>query len=158
MKYIFAIINNPLTTVLSAVFGSAMMLYLREAATQSIMWFLPCMCIIIADLFAGIQAARFRRERVTFSTACRRTINKIICYVAWILFCVFLNQMYMATWPTWSGIGIIFFIEGCSFIGNILEPKGYSLSVKAMLAVIGRRHNMEGLNEVIEKKDGNHTR
>lgn len=129
------------------------MLYLQELAYQALLWFLPCCFVVLADLVAGMQAAKFRGERVTFSTACRRTVNKALCYIAWILFCCCLDKQYGANWPAWLGMGFVFFVEGCSFIGNILEPKGYVLSIKGILRVIGTRHNADGLEEIVEKKD-----
>lgn len=153
MKTLLATLNNPLVVLAHAVLGTSLMVYLQDAAYQALLWFLPCMFVILADLVAGVQAARHRKERVTFSTGCRRTVNKALCYIAWILFCVCMNKQYESTLPTFLGVGFVFFVEGCSFIGNILEPKGYSLSIKALLLMIGKRHNAEGLEDVIEKKD-----
>lgn len=152
VKTLIASLNNPLVVMAHAFLGAGLLVYLQDAAYQAILWFLPCMFVIIADLVSGIQAARFRSERVSFSTGCRRTVNKTLCYIAWILFCVCLNKQYESSWPTWLGMGFVFFVEGCSFIGNVMEPKGYSLSVKGLLALIGRRHNAVGLEDVIEKK------
>lgn len=151
VKIIIASLNNPLVVVLHAILGAGLMLYLQDAAYQAILWFIPCIFVILADLIAGVQAARFRKERVSFSTGCRRTINKALCYIAWILMCVCLNKQYESSWPAWVGVGFVFFVEGCSFVGNILEPKGYSLSIRGLLAMIGKRHNAEGLEDIVEK-------
>lgn len=156
MKGLLTALNHPIVVLAHTIMGAGFMLYLEELAYQALLWFLPCCFVIIADLVAGMQAAKFRSERVTFSTACRRTINKALCYMAWILFCCCLDKQYGSNLPAWFGMGFVFFVEGCSFVGNILEPKGYSLSIKGLLALIGRRHNAEGLEDVVIKKRNNH--
>lgn len=153
IKNLLIALNHPLVVILHAIFGAGFIVYLQDTAYQSLLWFIPCMFVIIADLCAGVQAAKYRNERVSFSHAVRRTTNKALCYMAWILFCVTLDEQYGSHWSTWGGMGFVFFIEGCSFIGNILEPKGYALSVSGLLALIGRRHNAEGLEEIIEKHE-----
>lgn len=152
IKTLVATLNNPIVVLAHSVLGAGLVLYLQDAAYQALLWFIPCILVILADLVSGVQAARFRGERVSFSQACRRTTNKALCYIAWILFCVCLTKQYESSWPSWLGMGFVFFVEGCSFIGNVLEPKGYVVSVKGILALIGRRHNAEGLEDVIEKK------
>lgn len=152
MKTIIAILNHPVIVIMHALLGAGMMLYLQELTYQAVLWFLPCCFVILADLASGIPAARFRGEKVTFSTACRQTLNKTLCYLAWTLFACSINQLYDSHMPTLVGMGIIFLIEACSFFGNILEPKGYELSIKGILHVIGRRHDTEGLENIVEKK------
>lgn len=151
IKSLLTALNNPAVVVAHTVISAGLIAYLEDAAYQSLLWFFPCILVILADLVSGIQAARFRGERISFSTACRRSINKTLCYIAWIMFCVCMNKQYESDWPTWLGMGFVFFVEGCSFIENILEPKGYSLSIKSLLALIGRRHNAEGLEDIVEK-------
>lgn len=49
-------------------------------------WFaLAALVLIAVDLKFGVQAAYKRKENVRFSRAVRRTLNKIVDYVAWIL-------------------------------------------------------------------------
>lgn len=49
-------------------------------------WFaLAALVIIFVDLKFGVQAAYKRGDKVRFSRAVRRTFNKIMDYVAWIL-------------------------------------------------------------------------
>ena len=40
--------------------------------------------LIVADLRFGIMAARHRGEKVRYSRAGRRTINKMVDYICWI--------------------------------------------------------------------------
>lgn len=53
---------------------------------EPLKWFaVAALILIFADLRFGIQAAHMRGEPVRFSRALRRTINKLIDYVCWIL-------------------------------------------------------------------------
>lgn len=152
MRTLFAILNHPIVVLISAVSSGAMLTYLGTVAAQALYWFLPCIAIIIADLVSGVSAAKYRGERITFSAALRRTVNKSLCYAAWVIFCVCCNQMYETNWCAMGGMGIVFFIEGVSFISNVLEPRGMQISLKALLSLVGNKLNTEGLENIIEPK------
>lgn len=153
MKTIAALLNNPLMVLLSSFVGATTMYYLQETAIQSLYWFIPCLAIIIADLAAGIKAAEFRGETIRVSGAARRTINKCVCYAAWIVCCVALNERYNTSMCAFVGMGIVFLIEGTSFVTNILEPHGLKVSIKGILRIVGEKHNIHGLENAIEKTD-----
>ena len=129
------------------------MFYLRETAMQSLLWFVPCIAVIIADLAAGIKAAKYRGEKIRISSATRRTVNKCVCYASWIVCCVALNERYNTQMCAWVGMGIVFLIEGVSFFSNILEPHGQKISIKGILKIAGEKHNLNGLENVIEKRE-----
>lgn len=48
-------------------------------------FFLLLPVLIAADLLFGVRAARVRHERIKRSRAVRRTINKFVDYVCWLL-------------------------------------------------------------------------
>jgi len=52
---------------------------------------------------------------------------------------------------------MVFLIEGVSFFTNLLEPHGLTISIKGILKVAGDKHNLKGLENVIEKKEDNDT-
>ena len=53
---------------------------------EPLKWFmLLALILIIVDLRFGIAAARKRGEKIRFSRAGRRTINKMVDYLCWIL-------------------------------------------------------------------------
>lgn len=153
MKTIAALLNHPLMVLMSSIFGATAMFYLRETAVQSLLWFVPCMAVIIADLAAGIKAAKYRGEKIRISSATRRTVNKCVCYASWIVCCVALNERYGTSLCAMFGMGLVFLIEGVSFFSNLLEPHGLKVSIKGILKVAGDKHNLNGLENVIEKKE-----
>ena len=53
---------------------------------EPLKWFmLLALILIIVDLRFGIAASKKRGERIRFSRAGRRTINKMVDYLCWIL-------------------------------------------------------------------------
>ena len=155
MKTLMSLLNNPLMVLLSSLIGTAAAYHLRDTAVESLYWFIPCLAVIIADLSAGIKAAHFRGESVRFSGVLRRTGNKCMCYVSWIICCVALNERYSTSMCAWVGMGLVFFIEGISFFTNILEPHGIKLSMSAVLKLIGSKLHVDGLENVIEQNRDN---
>ena len=157
MKTLMAILNDPVMVFLSSLVGTAVAYYLQNTALQAFYWFIPCLAVIFADLVAGIKAAMFRGETVRFSGAMRRTLNKCMCYASWIICCVALNERYSTSLCAYIGIGIIFIIEGISFVSNLLEPHGIKLSIKGILKIIGSKSHIDGLEDVIEKPTNHDT-
>lgn len=153
MKILIALLNNPLFVMLNAILGATALAYLEKTAWETFYWFVPCMFVILADLTSGIRSAKYRKEDIRISTAMRRTINKVFCYFAWIVCCVALNERYHTEMCAWVGMGLIFGIEGFSFVTNLLEPHGLKLSLKNILKVLGKKKNLEGLEEIVERKE-----
>lgn len=152
MKALFAFLNNPLVVFTHSLIGGALIAYVQDVAIEALYWFIPCCFIIIADLISGINAAKHREEEVRISGAMRRTINKTVCYLAWIIVCVTLNERYETEWIGRIGMSLVFLIEGTSCISNWLEPHGYTISLKGILHTVGERHNLDQLENVVEKK------
>ena len=151
MKTILTIGNNPVVVLLSSLFGAGAIGYLDAALGEVMHWLIPVVMIILADLVTGVSAAKARGEAVRFSKGARRTINKLMSYSCWLICCVALNQCYDTRWVAWVGMGIVFLIEGTSFLSNLLEPHGIRLSVRGLLRVVGEKIKVEHLDEVIEK-------
>lgn len=154
MKIASILVSRPLLVMLQALTGSVCVMYLNIAVVDSIKWFIPCFFATIADLATGVRAARFRKERVSVSTALRRTGNKMIVYASWVVFAVTCGIQFPVNWCTPIMMGIVLFIESVSIISNILEPHGLVISWKGVLATIGKKHNLENLEDVIENTDG----
>lgn len=151
MKIILSIGTNPVVVLLSSLFGVAAMSYINTTLSEMLRWIIPVIMIILADLVTGVSAARSRGEVIRFSKGARRTINKFISYSCWLTCCVALNQCYGTHWVAWGGMGIVFLIEGTSFLSNLLEPHGIKLSLTGLLRVIGGKLHVDNLDEVIDK-------
>lgn len=96
---------------------------------EPVKWFLlAALCLIVADAKFGIEAAKKRGEHIRRSRAIRRTVNKLIDYICWIL----VASSVGAAFGTPFGIPILpaivlFVIYGCeinSCFNNYFEARG----------------------------------
>jgi len=134
--------------------------FLQESIGHIIPWLIVSFFVIICDLVVGIRKCLMMGEEVRFSSACRRTIGKMVSYFT---FVIMVSVIDVAA----NGGGIIdrwacltvCLIEFSSIMSNILKPKGYDINLIKMLAVVlGKKFSVDkkDIEEVIEKKDEKH--
>lgn len=152
MTHIATITTKPTFVFLQATFGATCVAYLQEASIVAFCWFVPCLFVILADLITGIHASKARGEKVSYSTAWRRTINKTIAYMSWVLFAATSGIQFGIDILCPMMMAIVLLIEAMSALNNLLEPHGIQISWKGVMKVIGNKANIEGLEEVVEKK------
>lgn len=113
---------------------SATLLSALYEFTTPLRWlFVLGVVLIIADLRFGIRASRVRGEVVRASRAVRRTINKAVDYLCWVL----LAGTIGATFGDSFGVGIlpllvmlvIYGVEINSCFSNYFESKGSVMKV-----------------------------
>lgn len=118
------VIGGVTASVLSGLFEFA----------EPLRWLMVLGCVlIVADLRFGIRAARVRGEKIRPSRAVRRTINKAVDYICWIL----LAGSIGATFGDSVGVHILPFlvmiiiygVEINSCFANYFETKGTPLRV-----------------------------
>lgn len=155
LKYFTNLISNPKMLLLESSIGAMLIHYVENLVVDSLKFIIPTLFVIVADLVWGIQAAQGRKERVTFSTAFRRTFNKVLGYSCWILFSVAMGLTYNYEMLPLIMMALVFIIEGSSCVNNVLEKSNKQISITGLLKLIGRKTNHEGLEDIIEKKDNN---
>lgn len=131
--------------------GMTCMAYMTEAGELAFKWFLPILFLIICDLSSGIHCAKYRNEDVHFSQALRRTVNKLLVYMCWVIFSVTAGILYESNNFIAFAIGIIIVIEGGSCVSNLLEPRGFHLNWKAVMKWLGTKFGLGDISDVIEK-------
>lgn len=97
-------------------------------------WQIAMFCVIVADLVAGVRKSLKLGVHVSWSTAVRETMGKIVVYFAWtttaaVIDVAAASDSEIAKWACL----IVCAIEGGSILSNILKPHGIELSVKAIL-------------------------
>ena len=105
--------------------------YLAWAAdmVSPIRWFLlAALALVLADLKFGIDAARYRGEVIRKSRAVRRSINKVIDYICWILVATSFGQAFGTPFgiPVLPAI-VLLVVYGCeinSCFNNYFEAHG----------------------------------
>lgn len=110
--------------------------YLAWAAdfVSPIRWFLlAALALVLADLKFGIDAARHRGEVIRKSRAVRRSINKVIDYLCWILVATSFGQAFGTPFgiPVLPAI-VLLVVYGCeinSCFNNYFEAHGSRLRI-----------------------------
>lgn len=145
-------ITKPPMVLLQGTAGGALVLFLQEAALKSLLWFIPCIFAIIADAATGRPAARYRQEPVTWSRTIRDSVNKAIAYLSWVIFAVTWSINCDSSAICCTTVAVVLVNEALSVVGNLLEPKGFELSLKALLNLFGKKAGLSGLGSVIKPK------
>lgn len=101
---------------------------------EPLKWFmLLALILIIADLRFGISASKYRGEKIRFSRAGRRTINKIVDYLCWILLAGAIGKAFGVPFdiPVLPAIVllVIYGFEINSCYGNYFEAHGKHVKV-----------------------------
>lgn len=110
--------------------------YLAWAAdfVSPIRWFLlAALALMLADLKFGIDAARHRGEVIRKSRAVRRSINKVIDYLCWILVATSFGQAFGTPFgiPVLPAV-VLLVVYGCeinSCFNNYFEAHGSRLRI-----------------------------
>lgn len=101
---------------------------------EPLKWFMLLgIILILADLRFGITAAKKRGERIRFSRAGRRTINKIVDYLCWILLAGAMGKTFGMSFdlpilPA-AVLLVIYGFEINSCYGNYFEAHGKKVKV-----------------------------
>lgn len=130
--------------------------FLQESIGHIIPWLIATFCVILCDLVVGLRKSLLMNEEVRFSSACRRTIGKIVSYFTFVIMMSVVDVAAHGNGEIekWACL-LICFIEFTSIISNILKPKGYNINLIQLLAVIfSKKFNVskESIEQVIEKE------
>lgn len=96
---------------------------------EPVKWFIvAALCLIIADFKFGIEASKKRGETIRKSRAIRRTVNKMIDYICWILVATSFGAAFGQPFgiPILPAV-VLFVIYGCeinSCFNNYFESRG----------------------------------
>lgn len=121
-------------------------------------FFLLLPILLTVDLLFGIRAARVRNERIKRSRAVKRTINKFVDYVCWLLLAgalglVFGEPFHIPILPI-IVMAVVVSIELESCVVNYFEYKGKKVRFK-WTKLFGKKGEeiLSGIIEEEEKKD-----
>lgn len=134
--------------------------FLQAAVLRMVPYAIPAIVLIALDLLYGVKAAKFRCERVRFSTAITRTVTKTFSYICWIILASTLALAFGQDWLEWLVLGLVYMNEFASIVGNYLETKGLTFSFEAFYKWLFRKagHHVgvdiseDDANEMIKPK------
>lgn len=130
--------------------------FLQESIGHIIPWMIVAFCVIICDLVVGLRKCMLMGEEVRFSSACRRTIGKMISYFTFVIMVAVIDVAAHGggVIDKWACLAICL-IEFSSIVSNILKPRGYNINLVKLIAVVFSKKfevARESIEEVIEKK------
>lgn len=132
--------------------------FLQESIGHIIPWLIVSFFVILCDLVVGIRKSLLMGEEVRFSSACRRTIGKLVSYFTFVIMVAVVDVAAHGGGEIdkWACLAVCL-IEFSSIMSNILKPKGYDINlVKVIGVVFGKKFNVtkQEMEDIIEKNNG----
>lgn len=140
--------DNNLFSSLFAMLGASITSFYSHLGP----WLLLGLILVIADLRFGILASQKRGDKIRWSRAVRRTINKMVDYLCWVTLAEVCSMTFEITLgaPIIS-MGMLFIIYGIeinSCVNNYLEYKGIKKKFN-FYRLVGKE---KLLDDVVEEK------
>ena len=148
-----SIIASPAEGSVAAILAA----FLQESLGHIIPWLIVTAAVIICDLVVGIRKSWMMGEVVRFSTACRRTMGKMVSYFMFVIMVVAIDVAAHGggVIDKWACLAVCL-IEFSSIMSNILKPKGYDINFAKLIALVfGKKFEMskKEIEDVFEKKE-----
>lgn len=106
--------------------------------------------VIDADLYFGIEAAKYRKEKVKFSSAARRTLSKVFEYLCWVILSATLATAFEATWLQYVVLGVVMGNELSSIVANYFEAHGKHIKGLNIFKIISDKSGVDLQDVTIE--------
>ncbi len=153
--------NGAVSTIVEGGATLGLVAFFSEAMKQTLPWLVLAVPIVALDLLYGIRAAKYRGDKVRWSTAIRRTVDKTVGYVMWCAAAVMMSQLFERPCLDKIVLGIVYGNELISVFGNYLETKGFDLSISELYKLIFRKGaekvgvevSKDDLKDVIKQKE-----
>ena len=140
-----SLIHTSTTAIFTTVF--------YRVLSDSVIWLIVAVVLIICDLYFGIEASIQRKEPVRFSRACRRTINKTCEYLCWIMLAITLSISFDADWLKNMIFAVVYGIELSSCFSNYFAAHGKKVNIN-IFKIIGRKLGLDELSDItIEEEE-----
>ena len=128
MKTMLTTLEDEMVVAVGSGISATAVAFMQSAVLRMSPYAVPALVIIALDLYYGVRAAKYRKERVRFSTACRRTVSKIVSYICWLILASTLALSFGKDWIEWFVLALVYGNEFASIVGNYLETKGIEFS------------------------------
>lgn len=146
-----------LHTATEGGYSAILAAFLNESIGHMLPWMIVSFFVILCDLVVGIRKSLLMNEEVRFSSACRRTMGKMVSYFMFVIMVAVIDVAANGggTIDKWACLSVCL-IEFSSIMSNILKPKGYDINLIKIIAVVfGKKFDVakKDIEEIIEKKD-----
>ena len=149
--------KSTLNTVAEGSNFAILAAFLNESIGHMLPWLIVSFFVILCDLVVGIRKSLLMNEEVRFSSACRRTMGKMVSYFMFVIMVTVIDVAANGggTIDKWACLSVCL-IEFSSIMSNILKPKGYDINLIKIIAVVfGNKFDVakKDIEEIIEKKE-----
>ena len=133
--------GNAANTVVTGGTTVALMAFFSSTMVKILPWLALALPLLVLDLIYGIKAARYRGDKIRFSTGLRCTVDKGVSYIMWVTAAVMFSspELFDVAWLDKLILALVYGNEVISIIGNYLETKGISLSFSAIYKLIFKK-------------------
>lgn len=150
--------KSTMNTATEGGYSAILAAFLNESIGHMLPWMIVTFFVILCDLVVGIRKSLLMNEEVRFSSACRRTMGKMVSYFMFVIMVAVIDVAAHGggTIDKWACLAVCF-IEFSSIMSNILKPKGYEINLAKLIAVVfGKKFEVakKDIEEIIEKEDG----
>lgn len=144
-------------TVTEGSYSAILAAFLNESIGHMLPWMIVSFFVILCDLVVGIRKSLLMNEEVRFSSACRRTMGKMVSYFMFVIMVAVIDVAANGggTIDKWACLSVCL-IEFSSIMSNILKPKGYDINlIKVIAVVFGKKFDVtkKDIEEIIEKRE-----
>lgn len=132
---------NPMVGMVASGFTTSIAgVFLGDTINVMLPWLMAMFAVILADLASGVRKSQKLKVKVSWTTAIRETMGKMVTYFAFVLAAAMIDvaangNAAIARW----GCLIVCALEGGSVISNLLRPHGIKLSRKTIMKVLLKR-------------------
>lgn len=137
------VVQGSTTAIFASIYSQIIM--------ESVTWLIIAGLMTIADLYFGIRAAQYRKEEIKFSTAIRKTLDKLFAYICWVVLSISLSIGFHAEWIKFTIFALVYGTELSSCISNYFAAKGRKVNIN-IFSMFGDKLGVKELENVeIEK-------
>lgn len=154
--------GNSINTAVQGGVTASIVLYFQQAITIMVPFLLLMLVLITVDLFFGIEAAKARKKRepgapsVRASTAIRKTFNKTVEYLCWVVLAASLSITFSVEWINHVTLFVVIANEMLSVVDNYFYVHGKKISGlwEFLAKAIGAKMGVDTSDIKIEEIDG----
>lgn len=140
----------------SSVVSPVATAFLGDAINVMLPWLITMCVVVLADLAAGVRKSIKLKVHVSWTTAARETMGKMVVYLAFVLAVAMVDaaadgDALIARWVCL----FVCTMEGGSILSNYLKPYGINLTPKAIAKIFLKRSPLavsdEEADELLEE-------
>lgn len=147
--------ENTAKNITEGTLSTVLATFIQESIVHMLPWLIVSAFVILCDLVVGIRKSWLMKEEVRFSSACRRTMGKMVSYFFFVIMVAVIDVAANGggTIDKYACLSVCL-IEFSSIMSNLLKPKGIDVNVIKLIALVfGKKLDVakQDIEEIIEE-------